>query len=134
MRGASLAEARKASEDELKTVLSGCKDGVKPIIRIKLTGTLASGLSSENLVAEVNEEMKGRAFVIIVKDLEGREDGKIALIRDLREQKVSVKELGMKMLVKRLGEKGAKLKDVEELFDLLADAKGAENAFEKLKG
>ncbi|MDO8339628.1 MAG: metallophosphoesterase family protein [Candidatus Burarchaeum sp.] len=140
LRGASLAEARKACEEELRAVLVECAAGkeareqAKPIIRLKLTGTLAGGLSSENLVAEVSEELRGKAFVIIVKDLEGKDGEKIALIRDLREQKVSVKELGMKMLVKRLAENGAKLKNVEELFDLLADPKGAENAFEKLKG
>ena len=48
-----------------------------------------------------------------MKDFEGKDGEKIALIRDLREQKVSVKELGMKMLVKRLTENGAKLKNVE---------------------
>ncbi|VVC03770.1 DNA double-strand break repair protein Mre11 [Candidatus Burarchaeum australiense] len=138
LREASLAEARRACDEELKSVLAECKGSasghVKPLVRLKLTGTLSNGLSSENLVVELEKELSEKAFVTVVKDLQGKEGEKIALIRDLREQKVSVKELGMRMLVKRLAEKGAKLKDVEEIFDLLADPKGAENAFEKMKG
>ena len=39
----------------------------------------------------------------------------------------------MAMLRKRLEERGAKIKDVEALFELLAEAKDAEEAFGKMK-
>jgi len=132
LKSASLAEAQKACEQELRGVLARCKEEM-PVVRMKLVGTLAKGLSSENLVIGLDEELAKKAHVTVVKELKGSEGEKVALIRDLREQKVSVKELGMKMLLKRLAEKGAKVKDVEGLFELLAVPKGTEKAFGKLK-
>ena len=132
LRGASLAEARRACEDELKRLLDG-SEGQKPIVRLKLKGTLAKGLSSQNLVIDLEELLESKAFVTIVKELEDMEGEKMALIRDIREKKISVKELGLRMLVKRLSEKGMKTENVEELFDTLTDPKGADKAFERLR-
>ncbi|RLG19122.1 hypothetical protein DRN67_03505 [Candidatus Micrarchaeota archaeon] len=131
LKNASLADARKACEKELEKILAESKE--KPIVRIKLTGTLSKGLSSANLELSIADELKEKAFVTLVKDLEGSEIEKATLLRNIKEQKVSVKEMGLKLLHKRLAENKTELKNLEELFELLSDTKGADKAFEKLK-
>ncbi|MFA6036089.1 MAG: metallophosphoesterase [Candidatus Micrarchaeia archaeon] len=127
---AALADVQKEVEKMVKELAVSGKE--KPIIKIKITGTLAKGLSAENVALELGA-LEKLAFVEVSKELEGMGSEKAALIRDIREQKVSVKDMGMAMLKKKLEERGAKVKDVEALFELLAEAKDGEEAFEKMK-
>jgi len=130
LHSASLVDVQKEVEKVVKEVAAGAKE--KPMMRVKITGTLAKGLSAENVALELGG-LEQVAFVEVVKELEGMESEKAALIRDIREQKVSVKDMGMAMLRKKLEERGAKVKDFEALFELLAEAKDADEAFGKMK-
>lgn len=131
LAGTSLSDVQKECEKAVKEIVAKA-GGEKPMIRLKLMGTLTKGLDSSNLAIDMNE-MHQHAFVEISKELEGSHGEKAALLRDIREQKVSVKDMGMAMLKKRLEERGAKVGDVEELFELLAEAKDGEEAFRKIK-
>jgi len=136
---ASPEEAEGAVRGALAQVLSQ-KFAKPPIIRLKLTGSLRKGFAASSLDLErIAGEYSGRAFVSLDKSLVSEEfRDRIERIRSLREQSVSVRELGIELLRERLKAAGHKPgKDAAYLFDLFsADRKDAAAAAleELLKG
>ncbi len=97
---------------------------VKPLIRFKLKGKLAEGFIPTDLnFASISKKFT-RALIYIdrVKVESARLSERAKLLQDLKSQKISINELGMKLLLQNL-----KLKDpvqrrkVNQLFELLAD-------------
>lgn len=114
-----LAEARKSVEKLLKD-----KGEVKPIIKLKLKGSLAKGLNQSNLdVASISKEFESRAIVEVDKDLESETlKEKIDKLRSLRESKLSVRDMGIEILKKKLKQYGFKSDvDAETLYSMLSE-------------
>ncbi len=96
----------------------------KPLVKIKLTGTLARGISSSDVdlraVFEKNQDaMKlsiDRDFEI---NLELKE--KIEHLRKMREESKTVREIGLSVLRGKLETNNYKLGHEEELFDALSE-------------
>jgi len=116
---ADMEKVRKACSEYINDCIKHSKE--KPIIRVKLTGSLASGVASQDLslsVLSANEN----AFVQIDNEFEEATlKEKIEKIRNLREKRASVREIGMEMLRERLKENGAKPEDAENLFSALSE-------------
>jgi len=105
-------------ESKIKEILS--KNLTKPpIIRIKLKG-------SEILDKELNNLEKifaGKAILIFAKDFESREvEKKAEFLRALREQRLSVEDIGIEILRKNLEELNFSFSfDYEQIFRLLSE-------------
>jgi DNA repair exonuclease SbcCD nuclease subunit len=114
-----LTMARKSVEKLLED-----KADVKPVIKLKLKGTVAKGLNQSNLdVSSVAREFYDRAVVEIDKNLESETlKEKIDKLRSLRESKLSVKDMGIEILKSKLKRYGFKSSiDVETLYALLSE-------------
>jgi len=114
-----LAKARKGIEKLLEN-----KTEVKPLIKLKLRGSMAKGLNQSNLdVSSIAGEFEDRAIVEVDKDLESETlKEKIDKLRSLRESKLSVKDIGIEILKNKLKQYGFKSDiDIETLYALLSE-------------
>lgn len=96
-----------------------------PLVKLKVTGTLASGLNSHNLdLAALEKEYSDKMFLSLDKQVGSLElKEKIELLRKIREEKTGAREMGMQLLKKLLKEKGVDKElplPAEELFELLS--------------
>jgi len=135
LRDASIADVNSRCREVIEGVLSK-QNREEPIIKVKLTGALAKGLQSANLDVQILiDDFKGKAVIEIDKDFELTSlKEKIEKLRSLREQKLSVKELGIEILKERLKEYNFSLGvDAESLFNLLSEeSKDLEKVLKKL--
>ncbi len=110
-------------EAEISKALS--RENTKPIIRIKITGTLAKGFDKADLqVHALAMKYADKAFLAI--DISGiSSPGTELMIDELREGKIDdipIKELGMLTMIKKLKDSGAEQSlNYSELFNLLSN-------------
>ncbi|MEK6954707.1 MAG: metallophosphoesterase [Candidatus Micrarchaeota archaeon] len=95
---------------------------MQPMLKIKMSGTIAKGqtplLSLEKIIAKYS----GNARIYVDRDFESFElKDKIETLRRLRREGKGAKELGIEILKDRLKERGLVLKDAHDLFEALAD-------------
>jgi DNA repair exonuclease SbcCD nuclease subunit len=92
-----------------------------PLIRIKITGKEVGGLEQE--LRAIERKYEGKAVLKFVKELESPEvTRKIELLQNLREQKLSVEEIGLAILKKSLDELSFEHTfDYENIFKLLSE-------------
>lgn len=102
-----------------------------PIIRIRLMGKETEVLDRE--LRDIERAYAGKAILVFAKELESPEiTEKIEFLRNLREQKLSVEEIGLNLLRKNLDELGFESTfNHEEMFNLLENV---DNAFNVLIG
>ena len=106
-----------------------------PLIRLRLRGTLAKDASRGDFDDEaIVQEFANRALVAISKDeltAPGLQE-KVRFLRELREHRLPVDEMTMKLLEAHLHEIGyAQVYDIRTLYDLLAEDR-TEEALEKV--
>ena len=97
--------------------------GRKPLVKIKLTGSLANGLNSSSIDSTLLASSFANAEVYIDKEFEiaaGLKE-KIELLRKLKTEEKSVSELGITLLKDKLKRSGFNLEKEEELFSLLSE-------------
>ncbi len=117
--GTGAVELRKIITDEINSVISSCEGA--PIIKVKVKGSLKTGFRLSDLTYD---EFTGKAFVEIDSDLRENQSSKSSqLIRDMRGNKTSIKDMGLEMLKRKLSEAKCGIKDVEGLFDRLNEGK-----------
>lgn len=114
-------EIKKRCEQEIESILAKGHD--RPIIRLKLDGTLASGFDSTDMPLQtVMVKYSDRAIMdidsakLINRELESRIDE----VRESRDGGSSIKERGMQMLMERLREQKVEDIDAPELFRILS--------------
>jgi DNA repair exonuclease SbcCD nuclease subunit len=96
--------------------------GGKPLVKLKLKGTLAKGFRKKdvNEASALEREFSEKCFASVDNELESQESaGRIALSRKAREE--GVKGSALEILKKRLSESGWKLGGEEELLELLEE-------------
>ncbi len=117
-------------------------EGQMPLVKLKIKGSLAAGLQASNLdLSELSKYFEGKMLLSIDKELESMElKEKIERLRKIREEKKSVRELGLDVLKQKLqsaAESNPTAKALsgreEELFDLLAENK-VDDALKKISG
>lgn len=118
---ASCEEVVKRVSELLSELLS--KDfNKKPLVKIKLTGSLAKGYSQENLELEtLLEKFKEKAIVSIDADFVHEQfEKKFAMLSDMQKEKKSLIELGFELLEKNLAETNFNNAfDIRRIFRLL---------------
>ena len=124
LRDASERDAEEEVRRALQEVIGDSTQ--KPIVRVKVKGTLRKGVSPSFLqFSKVVDEFADKAFVCIDKAFESHELAeKVRELRSLRDERVSVRDLGLELLEKKLKEKGFSMKvDIEDLFEQLSSSK-----------
>ncbi len=116
---------KRACDDAIESVLA--KEGGRPIIRLKLSGSIAGGFDSADLPLQAVLMRHSKSAIIDIDSsrLKSRDVEKgIEEVRENRTGGASVKELGMRMLGDRLREYGFDGRiNPGELFHALASAK-----------
>jgi DNA repair exonuclease SbcCD nuclease subunit len=122
-------DVKDALRKEIEKALSASAKGLKPLIRVRLRGSLARGVSSSDLdTAMVEGEFSEKAFLSVSRDFEVAQfRKKISELRKLREKNRSVRELAFSILEKNLDETSfRKAFDHERMLSLLSEGKNEE--------
>jgi len=112
------------AESKIEELLSNCGAPGKPLVRLKLKGSLAKGVASGDIdLSPVLQKFCGRAVVSIDRDFAETEFiHKLAELRSAQEQKRSIAAMGFEILQRNLAETGFDdAFDVKRVFDLLAE-------------
>ncbi len=91
-----------------------------PVIKIRVSGKETEIIDQD--LRYIEKKYENKAIIIFVKNLESAEmTEKLEFMKNLREQKLSIEEIGINILQKNLEElKSEKLLDEEALFSLLS--------------
>ncbi|MFP4116253.1 MAG: exonuclease SbcCD subunit D [Candidatus Aenigmatarchaeota archaeon] len=125
-------EIEKRVESRLEDTLSG-SFGMKPLVRVKIKGELPKGVSSNDVdLSRLKKKYGEDALLTFSVDLQekGLEE-KVETLRNLREEKLSVDEMGMKILREKTEETGASV-DPDLVFEDLVEG-DLEDAMQKLE-
>ncbi len=134
---AGLADAVSAIRAKLDAVASKETGVAEPLVKIKVTGTLARGLGAGNLDTTQLQAEYGSRMVLSIDKQVGSLDlkEKIDLLRRMRGERKGAREIGLEILKRKLQENGASAQlpggSAEELFDLLCDGE-VDAALERL--
>lgn len=112
---------REQVERRLTQILYSGSYNKKPIIRMRLKGKDTNILDQD--LRNIESKFSDKAVLILVKELESQElTEKRELLKNLREQKLSVEELGLNLLRKNLDEFGMEKEfDFDTMFHLLSE-------------
>ncbi len=118
------AEIEKACRQFLEELVGKYGDEV-PLVKLKVTGTVAAGLNSSNVdLSRLEKEYSDKMLLSLDKQVGALElKEKIELLRKIREQKAGAREMGLELLKKILKEQGFEKEiamPAEELFELLS--------------
>lgn len=99
------------------------KKASSPLVKLKLTGTLAKGVRKSDIdLISFEKEFKEKLFLSIDKDFsDGELRQKIDFVRRMRDEKHSVSEIGLEILKKKLYERGYCLGLEGDLLELLGE-------------
>ncbi|MEM5834528.1 MAG: DNA repair exonuclease [Candidatus Aenigmatarchaeota archaeon] len=124
--------AREKIENTLKKILEQ-RFLKKPLIKLKIVGK-ETEISDQEL-REIEKKFSDKAIIIFSKELESQEvERKIEFLRDLREERLSLEEIGLNILKKSLEELGFNFSfDFEKIFGILSEGE-VEKAFNILIG
>ncbi len=106
------------------------KETRKPLVKIKLSGNLSGEYSPSDVdISQAYELSRGKMLLSVDKELTSeRAEVKAELVRQLRERKMSVEEMGLHILRSNLKAKG--FMGPDELFTLLSE--GGEESKNKI--
>ncbi|MFH0817387.1 MAG: DNA repair exonuclease [Candidatus Micrarchaeota archaeon] len=122
LKEASGEEVKRKIREEAEALIGKAKD--KPIIKIKVAGTLAKGLKPSD-VGRLEGEFSDRAFLSVDIGLEEQALAKsLELLKELKGKRLSVREMGLEILKKKLKEAKCTIENPETLFDSLAEGNG----------
>jgi DNA repair exonuclease SbcCD nuclease subunit len=111
-------EVTKQFNDMLENILSN-EFEIKPLIRIKLSGTLAKGFTQSDISLDVSK-YKDKAVFSISKDFSVESfQKKIEALKLIQNEKKSVVDFGINILEKNVEEAGLMEFDTRRVFDLL---------------
>lgn len=112
---------REQVERRLTQILYSGSYNKKPIIRMKVKGKDTTILDQD--LRSIESKLSDKAILIMVKELESQElTEKRELLKNLREQKLSVEELGLNLMRKNLEEFGMEKEfDSETMYHLLSE-------------
>jgi len=112
-------EVVKQFSDKLAEFLS-CDFEVKPLVRIKLSGSLAKGFTQSDVAIDISK-YKDKAVFSISKDFSVESfQKKIEQLKSIQNEKKSVVDFGINILEKNVEEAGLKDFDTRRVFDLLS--------------
>jgi DNA repair exonuclease SbcCD nuclease subunit len=112
---------RSQIEHKLNQILYSKNFSKPPLIKLRIKGQSTDLIEQE--LREIERRYKEKAIISFVKELESPEiTEKIEFLRNLKEQKVSVAEIGSKVLREVLREQKFRINvDIEQLLSLLSE-------------
>ena len=112
--------ARDISEEKIRSILNS-PHKKKPIIKLRIVGKESEVIDRD--LRDLEKKYSDQAIMIFTKELETPEiTKKIEFLRNVREQKLSIEEVGLSLLKKNLIELNfATLFDYEQAFNLLTE-------------
>ncbi|MBI2543073.1 MAG: metallophosphoesterase family protein [Candidatus Aenigmarchaeota archaeon] len=124
---------REQVERKINQILYSTDHQKKPLIKLKIRGKNMNVIDSDLRVIE--KKYFDRAILILVKDIESDElSQKTEFLRNLRQQKISVEDMGLTILKSNLDSLDYDSNfDYDTMFKLLSDDQ-VENAFNILTG
>ncbi|MBS3062380.1 MAG: DNA repair exonuclease [Candidatus Diapherotrites archaeon] len=114
------------AEQLIQADLATNGNGMPPMIRLKLVGSLAKGHSQADIpLSELEKKYEGKAIFSLDKDFVSVDfKKKIAELRELQQSRKSLAQMGLDMLEKNLEETDFnKAFDARRVFELLAEDK-----------
>ena len=111
---------RQTVENKIQSLLNQ-PHSKRPIIKLRIVGKESEVIDAD--LRELEKKYSDRAIIIFVKELESPELAKkIEFLQNIREQKLSVEEVGLSVLKKNLEElQFATVFDYEQAFHLLSE-------------
>lgn len=104
----------------------------KPIIKLNLKGTLKKGLETRDLDMSFQKDYKDTCFLFISNELNSENlKQKIEKIRELREQKKSIKDFGASIFGEKLKDAGIELDNPSAILDEIIEE--PEQIIERIK-
>lgn len=101
----------------------------KPIIKIKLTGTLDKAIIDQNISFSQLLKYKNDAFIEIDKDFEISElKEQILYLQKIKEGQISIKEQGLQLLNDKIKEMGLKENEIHDFFEAISEGEKIEYA------
>ncbi|MEW5955635.1 MAG: metallophosphoesterase [Candidatus Micrarchaeota archaeon] len=119
---AASADVEASCRAKLKEI-AAAHAGKQPLVRLKLSGTLAKGISATALdLSGLEKEFEGQMQLFAEKEFEGAElKEKIEALRRARGEQASLRDAGVSLLRERLEARNSPFAGDEELFSLLAE-------------
>ncbi|MFP4116447.1 MAG: exonuclease SbcCD subunit D [Candidatus Aenigmatarchaeota archaeon] len=104
-----------------------------PLVRVKIKGKLPKGVSSSDLdLSSIKEKYDDKTIISFSEDLQEKGiEEKVQTLQDLREEKLSVDEMGMKILREKVKEVEAGI-EPDVVFENLVEG-DLDDALEKIK-
>ena len=120
------------AEKKVNDILFSKNFPKKPVIRMKLTGTQ---VVNDKEIESARDKFSNKAVLVFAKEFESPElTSSIELLQNLKEQKLSIEEIGLTLLKKNLDELGFKSAfDYNDMFHLLSEGE-TEKVFNILVG
>jgi DNA repair exonuclease SbcCD nuclease subunit len=121
--GATPEEVQKKLMEIIRKDLLDMKP-MKPLIRVKIQGTLAKGFEPSDIdFSPLLKEFEGRAIFSLTKNFAKESFKKrIAELRELQQSKKSLTEMGLQLLEKNLAQTNFEdAFEIQEIFELLAE-------------
>ena len=105
--------------EKIEDYLNGVNGVKKPLVRIKVTGKIEKGIDLD--LSHIREKYRNSMILSLsCRISEEKLESKLKLLNDIRENRISIEEMGMKILRENMKE--LKLsKDYEEIFDFLVE-------------
>ncbi|MFB6075654.1 MAG: metallophosphoesterase [Candidatus Aenigmatarchaeota archaeon] len=121
LNGEGLSEVEDLVKEELKDILKE-DHNKKPLVRINLQGNIESGLTRSDLdIKKMKDPFKENALITIDKKLQkSKRNENVEKLRNIRNEEISVGEMGMKLLHENLEENGSNF-NYDDIFQSLVD-------------
>lgn len=105
--------------EKIEKYMDGIKEDKKPLVRIRVTGKIGKGESLD--FSRIKEKYRNKMILSLSSRVSEEElEGSMKFLEEIRESRISVEEMGMKILTENLMEMGVR-RSYEELFDLLVE-------------
>lgn len=121
-KDADIAEVVSRSRAEIQRLVP-TDSSIKPMIRLKLTGSMQKGRESSGISeSDIKKGYERSAIISVDRELEGQEfTKKIQMLREMQQKKMSVDEMGLGIIRRLLAETKYCGPNPDELIELLAD-------------
>jgi DNA repair exonuclease SbcCD nuclease subunit len=120
-KDADAQELESALEGEIASIIR--EPHIKqPLVKIKLAGTVSKNAAASANFGGIMRKYSANALIYVDRDFESTELlDRIEMLRRVRAEGKGAKELGWEILRERMKERGLKLQNAHELFEMLAE-------------
>ena len=105
--------------EKVDEYLGGINEKRKPLVRVRVSGKIGKGTELD--FSRLKEKYREKMILSLSSRVSEEElENKLKLLRDIRESRISVEEMGLRILRENMKEMGLS-KNYEEIFDFLVE-------------